>query len=96
MKIGSIIKCYDFNTTDDYYMEGRITEIDNEYKLLVVKTTDVVRGGKSCEFGKVLGNDVFTTPMLGYSATDDMDRMIRKNGNVVKSPNQSRIVEVAA
>jgi hypothetical protein len=95
MKIGTLIKAYDFATTDKYYMEGRIIEIDNEYKLLVVKTTDVVRDGKSCEFGKPLGNDTFTTPMLGYASSDKMTRREFNGDKVVESPDQTRIVEVA-
>ena len=95
MKIGTVIKAYDFPTTDKYYMEGRIVEIDNEYKLYVVKTTDIVRDGKSCEFGKVLKNDTFTTPMLGYAFSDDMVRQEFNGEEVVKSPDQTRIVEVA-
>jgi len=95
MKIGTLIKAYDFPTTDKYYMEGRIVEIDNEYKLYVVKTTDVVRDGKSCEFGKPLGNDTFTTPMLGFAFSDDMPRRELSGDEVIESPDQSRIVEVA-
>lgn len=95
MKIGSIIKAYDFNTTDKYYMEGRIISVCEETKTLTVKTTDVVRDGKSCEFGEPLGNDTFTTPMLGYAYSDSKDRIYIKDGKTVKSPDQSRIVEVA-
>jgi hypothetical protein len=57
MKIGTIIKAYDFNTTDKYY--------------------------------------TFTTPMLGYAYSDKKERFYVTDGEVVMSPDQSRIVEVA-
>ena len=95
MKIGTIIKAYDFNTTDKYYMEGRITSVCEETKTFTVKTTDVVRDGKSCEFGEVLGNDTFTTPMLGYSYSDQKERFYFNGDELIMSPDQSRIVEVA-
>ena len=95
MKIGTIIKAYDFNTTDKYYMEGRIVSICEETKTFTCKTTDVIRDDRHCEFGESLGNDTFTTPMLGYAFSDTKDRFYFNDGEMIMSPDQSRIVEVA-
>lgn len=86
MKIGTVIKAYDFPTTDDCYMEGRIVKICEDTKRIFCKTTDIVFNGKHKEFGEVLGNDEFSTPMLGYSFNDDRPRF---------DSNDDRIVEVA-
>jgi len=91
MKLGTHIRAFDFHSTDSCYMEGRIIGIDEDTKTLTVKTTDVVFGGEHKEFGEVLGNDTFTTPMLGYSFTDGMTRMNQDKG---QSQYQSRIILV--
>ena len=74
MKIGDIIKAYDFPTTDECYMEGRVVKICEETKRITCKTTDVFFNGEHKEFGEVLGNDEFSTPMLGYSFNDERPR----------------------
>ena len=95
MKIGTIIKAYDFNTTDTCYMEGSIVKICEDTKRIFCKTTDVVFNGKHKEFGEILGNDEFSTPMLGYAFSDTKDRFYFNDGEMIMSPDQSRIVEVA-
>ena len=91
MQIGDLIRAYDFPSTDACYMEGRVVEIDEDYKRITVKTTDVVFNDEHKEFGEVLGNDTFTTPMLGYAFSDDMTRYNEDKG---LSRHQSRIVLV--
>lgn len=91
MEIGTLIRAFDFNTTDACYMEGKIIDIDTERNLLTVKTTDVVFNGEHQEFGLPLGNEQFKTPMLGYSFTDTKTRF-NEDGN--ESPYQSRIVVI--
>jgi len=75
MKIGDIVKAYDFPNTDTCYMEGRVTKICEETKRVYLKTTDVVFNSEHREFGETLGNDEFSTPMLGYSFSDDLTRV---------------------
>jgi len=91
MKLGTMIRAFDFPSTDSCYMEGRIIDIDTERNLLTVKTTDRVFGGEHQEFGLPLGNEVFKTPILGTAFSDGMTRYNEDKG---KSPYQSRIVEL--
>ena len=91
MEIGTLIRAFDFATTDSCYMEGRVIKVDEETKTLTVKTTDVVFADRHQEFGEVLGNDTFTTPMLGYSFSDGRTRYNQDKG---PSRYQSRIILV--
>jgi len=84
MKIGTLIRAFDFPSTDSCYMEGRITDIDTERNLLTVRTTDKVFGDEPAEFG-----EFFKTPILGTAFSDGMTRYNEDKG---KSPYQSRIV----
>lgn len=89
MEIGTYIRAFDFNTTDSCYMEGKIIAVDDDSKTLTVKTTDVVFGDEHKEFGEVLGNDTFTTPMLGYAYSDGRTRFNQDKG---ESRFKSRII----
>lgn len=92
LKLNDLVKCFDFNTTDECYIEGRVIAIDEDTKTYTLRTTDVVWLGEHKEFGESLGNDTFTTPMLGYSYSDEKERY--NDGEL--SPYQSRIQLVGA
>jgi len=87
MELGTLIRAFDFPSTDSCYMEGRIIDIDTERNLLTVETTKKVFGGEESEFG-----EQFKTPILGTAFSDGMTRYNEDQG---KSPYQSRIVVVA-
>ena len=69
MKIGNLVRAFDFPSTDCCYMEGRIIEIDTLNNLLTIETTKKVFNGEESEFG-----EQFKTPVLGSAASDDMVR----------------------
>lgn len=86
MEIGTLIRAFDFPSTDSCYMEGRVVDIDTERNLLTVRTTDKVFGGEKVEFG-----EFFKTPILGTAFSDGMTRYNEDKG---VSRYQSRIIFV--
>lgn len=73
VKVGDIIKSFDFPSTDSCYMIGKVIEILND-SLIRCETVKVVFDGKtrSIIYGE---NDFFTTPKLGLGVFDSLEKI---------------------
>ena len=71
MKIGDIVKSFDFHGRTDCYMMGEVISVDESYGGFKAKTLKVVWNGYAKEI--VMGrNDYFTAPFNGNSMFDDV------------------------
>ena len=89
MNLGTLVRAFDFISTDACYMEGRIAAICENTKTLTINTTKAVFPDGSSE---VFPGDTFTTPMLGYSMNDELTRIDRDGNPNTRNPSRIMIL----